>query len=365
MSLDYLKKLAKNAKKQLPLFVAQHQQPFTLADCQEFIARLAGYSSWQSAQKHAQKTARSVDDPLLAFYGYDWSKISVDEFLDFADQDRCRVNIHTSTTRNAIPIVRAFNEDQFRIERGVMLVNVAGEEGGKVLDQIFDDSMLRQPFAMTSFSRLSNRIGMTINPLDKMSTEECVSLFTALIHPVCSSKQLTCSQDALRLTLTGLSSGEALDIPTVREAVNRVICLANGGWSKGDEDFYATFPDEERHEDAHTFFAEYDEKIPLLLRPLDALLTRLSVPGLAKTLSPAWCELDGEWREEFMEIGEDGWLHTPVNGLQIVNVEFGGKELDYLGGALVIAKVLFAQRFNRYPSLLSGAPQLDIVFMQS
>lgn len=56
MSVEHLKKQSKNAQKLLPDFVRQHQPPYKLADCQQFIARLHGYPDWHAAQNNARES---------------------------------------------------------------------------------------------------------------------------------------------------------------------------------------------------------------------------------------------------------------------------------------------------------------------
>lgn len=59
MDLDRLKKRAKNLKKQLPAFVAEHGASPTLSACQELAARLEGLPSYHAAQQRAGSSADS------------------------------------------------------------------------------------------------------------------------------------------------------------------------------------------------------------------------------------------------------------------------------------------------------------------
>ena len=52
MSIDRLKKQAKNAQKLLEDFLAAHTPPFKLSDCQDLVARLNGYPDWFAAESN-------------------------------------------------------------------------------------------------------------------------------------------------------------------------------------------------------------------------------------------------------------------------------------------------------------------------
>lgn len=54
MSLDHLKKQAKNLKKVLPEFIREHPTGGALSDCQELVARVNGYPSWHAAVTRLQ-----------------------------------------------------------------------------------------------------------------------------------------------------------------------------------------------------------------------------------------------------------------------------------------------------------------------
>lgn len=60
MSIEHLKKQAKNLHRLLPEFLAKNPQPFSLSSCQELAARASGYPSWHAAST-ASKNARKAD----------------------------------------------------------------------------------------------------------------------------------------------------------------------------------------------------------------------------------------------------------------------------------------------------------------
>lgn len=64
MSIDHLKKQAKNLKRLWPEFATSHGEAPSLAACQELIARCSGYASW-----HAAVSARTASGGDVAKVG--------------------------------------------------------------------------------------------------------------------------------------------------------------------------------------------------------------------------------------------------------------------------------------------------------
>ena len=68
MSIDHLKKQAKNLHKLLPEFVQKHGLgTLKLSDCQELIAQINGYGSWHSAVNQGTRP-RFAQVVLTDFY---------------------------------------------------------------------------------------------------------------------------------------------------------------------------------------------------------------------------------------------------------------------------------------------------------
>lgn len=53
MSLDKMKKQAKNLQRLLPDFISEHPNELRLADCQELVARIHGFPNWHAASSRA------------------------------------------------------------------------------------------------------------------------------------------------------------------------------------------------------------------------------------------------------------------------------------------------------------------------
>lgn len=361
MSVDHLKKQAKNAKRLLPELFEQHLPPYSLAECQEFTAKLNGYPSWRVALETQRKKAIQRDDPIAAFYGYDWRKVSPDALVGLDDPALCQVTLHRLSPDEALTFLQSYRKPELGRSPPLVLINAAGEAGGQIIDRVFDDEELVKNFMMTSLATLSHRVGATINPVARLPAPNVAELLAAVIAPVGSAKQVQCSREALDLLLCGLDEAE-LDIPIIHRSVDRLINLSNGGWSKNDEDFYETFPDEDRHDEAHELIARYDEELPNLLRPLDALLTRLSAPGLDRTFSPRHCKESHEWRDEVFNIHDE--IGIGFHGLQMVHVDCGSELIDHLAALLVLAKVLSASRFHTEFILNDATPVIDVMLIQ-
>ena len=285
MPLKHLEKMAENAKQQLPGLVDSHKPPYSLAECQEFVAKLAGYPSWQVAERQNLRELAISDDPIMAFQEYDWHKIAMAPLLNLADPARCQITLHDRRPEDLGRFIeRCLAEAPHPWRPSLVLINKAGEAGSLAIDQaVFN----REPsptkfFGTISRSSLNNRRGMTFNPLGGMPAQACLDLFTGLLGPVATPDQLACCQAVLRLMLPR-PAPETLELATLQTAVCQLIGLATDNWPTDDEFFYDLFPDTSRHNSAHAFIRRYSEKLPALLRPLDTLLTRLGVPGLART----------------------------------------------------------------------------------
>lgn len=361
MSVDHLKKQAKNAKRLLAGLFEQHPPPYSLAECQELTAGLNGYPSWRIALESQRRKPIQRDDPIAAFYGYDWRKVSVKALAGLEDPARCQVNLLRLSPDEALTFLQSQRKPDLGRSTPFVLINAAGEAGGQIIDQVFDDKGLMTNFVMSSLTTLSHRIGATINPVAGLAAPKVAELFAAIIAHVGSAKQVKCSREALDLLLSGLEEDE-FDIPIIQRSVDRLINLSNGGWSKNDEDFYETFPDEDRHDEAHKLIACYDDELPSLLRPLDALLTRLAAPGLDRTFSPKLCKESHEWREEAFNIHDE--MGIAFHGLEMVNIDFGSDLIDHLAAHLVLAKVLYASRFHTEFGFTDDTPVIYVILIQ-
>lgn len=362
MSEDHLKKLAKNAKTLLPELLEKHHPPFSLAECQEFVARLSGYPSWHIASAALSNKPVLDDDPLALFYRYDWHKATLGPNIGLGDPEKCKVSVHHVLAQDAIEFIKEKCRSSRPIDHDLLVINAAGDDGGKIIDQLFDEGDLTRQAGALSLSTLSHRIGTTINPFAGLTSKKVAEVLTSIVSAVSSDAQRECCYKALDLLISGTPQNE-IDLPTIQSAVDKLICLANGGWSKNDEDFYETFPDTERHEEAHAFMERYFGSIPGLLRPLDALLTRLAVPGLAKAFSPRLCEADRESRDEFLSVDDGLW--DGFFGITIVNLDLGNEVLDHLAALLVMVKVFHASQFKSAHGFNGELAQIDVVWMRT
>ena len=363
MSADRLKKQAKNAQRHLPKFFEQHPPPYSLAESQELIARLHGYPSWRTALAAQHAKSSPGDDPIAAFYGYDWRQSSLAHCDGLDAPETCRVIETTASPAKTLDLLQAMGRSQPRRQNAVVVINSAGDAGGQVIDQIADQDELVRHFGISSFTNLSHRIGATINPIGGFPAALVSRLFDSLLAPITSMQQRECCQQALRLVLSQ-EAAAGRDLLEVQAAIDRLVCLSLGGWSKDDEDFYETFPDEDRHDAAHDFLARYGDKIPGLVRPLDALLTRLTAPGLDSAFNPRRCEAVGQWRDEVFDLSGPPSL-AEFRGLQMITVDFGSEVLNHLAALLVLAKLKFASRFHRGLFLSTEVPPtIEVIWMR-
>lgn len=65
MSLDKMKKQAKNLQRLLPDFVSQNPSELKLAHCQELVARIHGFPSWHAACAQATPQAQTPSQKIL------------------------------------------------------------------------------------------------------------------------------------------------------------------------------------------------------------------------------------------------------------------------------------------------------------
>lgn len=66
MSIDHLKKQAKNLKRLWPEFATSHGEAPSLAACQELIARCSGYASWHAAVSAKKASGEKLGEQPLA-----------------------------------------------------------------------------------------------------------------------------------------------------------------------------------------------------------------------------------------------------------------------------------------------------------
>lgn len=368
MSVDHFKKQAKNAKHHLPELFAKHPPPYSLTECQEFIALINGYPSWHIASKEAErKGVPPYDDPIAAFYGYDWRKSSLNGFPEVCRSATCRIEEKRLSSTEAWNYLMKRSKSPSDIGDGVILINQAGELGEELLDKLWDENReLPRPFSFIMTTGLSNRAGMTINPLEGFTAGQIGSLFSAILAPVASKTQVACCLAAIDLLLSGAPSGK-IDLLALHQQVNRLIRLGNDDPWMDDEWFYELFPDETRHDEANDFLAQHAETLSDLLRPLDALLTRLAVPGLDKAFNPRRCKELREARDVLFEVcGVNGSemeldLH---GGLHIVNLNLGSNVLDHLAALFVIAKLRVTSRFYVNRGFAEAPPLFELILMK-
>ena len=368
MSVDHFKKQAKNAKHHLPEIFAQHPPPYSLTECQEFIAKINGYPSWHIAAKEAgRKSASPSDDPIAAFYSYDWRKASLSSCCEFGESTACRIEEKQLSASEAWTYLM---EDAPSLQKSgipIVLINQAGDRGSKLLDKIYDEnSEFLERFPICSLTNLSSRGGATINPLEWFTVGEIVGLFRAILTPVATTKQTEACQKALDLLLSGIPSN-TIDLLTVQQSVSRLMRLAHGGWGKSNEDFYQTFPDDSRHEEANDFLDQHESRLPGLIRPLHAFLTRLAAPELDMTFNPRRCAEMKESRDEAFRIyGEkEGDLTFDIGaGLEVVNLSFGSEVLDHIAGLLVAAKIRGASNFYMPRSFIEEPSIIELIVVK-
>jgi len=369
MSVDHLKKQAKNAKHHLPDFIAQHSPPYALMECQEFVARINGYPSWHIAVKEAaHKAARPYDDPIAAFYSYDWRKSSLDGFMEVGNPTTCQIVEKRLSPAEAWSYLTEKSKSDPTGRNKVVLINQAGTAGGELLDKVYaENSGLAPHFSIITLTALSNRAGVMINPLDGLAADQITDLFGAILTPVASSEQLACCKDALNLLLSDVSPG-AIDLCGIQYSVDRLVRLAKGGWTKNDEDFLETFPDENRHEEARDFLDLHRQRLPDLVRPLDALLTRLAAPGLDTTFNPRRCREMGECRDEAFAIvggSEPEPLFDLFAELSVVDLGLGSDDLDHLAALFVTAKIRVASQWlSRSMAWGDETPKVELVLVK-
>lgn len=362
MSVDHLKKQAKTAKQLLLKLFERHPPPYSLAESQEFVAHIQGYPSWHIALKAQGRKSALSDDPIAAFYGYDWRQASLNGCTGLDDPTTCRVVETPMSPADAQAYLRNKGSAPLPMDDAIVVINSAGKVGRDSIDEMVARDALAKGFGMMSFVTISHRTGATINPVGGFSSAQVASLFCSLLDSVASPQQVVCCREALDLVLPQERTN-LLDLRTIQQAVDRLIRLAQGGWSKDDEDFYETFPVEDRHGEAHALVGRYGEKIPSLVRPLDALLTRLTVPGLDKAFDPGLCEAEGEGRDEAFDVGPEGFS-MGCHGLQFIDLNFGSDVLNHLAALLVLAKIRFASRFHQGFGLTEALPTIEVLWMR-
>lgn len=334
MSVDHLKKQAKNAKPQLAQLLGQ---PYSLAESQEFIARLHGYPSWHAALKAQEHKVAPMDD--LADDCYDWRQSSLEGCTGLGDPASCRITEVALPTAEAVAFIR--DHSPLKENQVLVAINATGEASGQLNDLLLDLSLRGGHFSVCSLASLTHRHSKhtTLDPFDGFSSAQVVSLFTALLSPFVSQQQLACCRDAVEL-LMPRKPLEGLDLPRILKALDRLVRMTVA--PSLARYLLELFPDEDRLEEAQAFITRYEDKIPGFVRPLEALLARLTALGL-DTINFS--------------------LHRA--GLNLIHVDFGSEILDHLAALLVMAKVRHRASSYRPTSLRRGPAQVDVIWLRA
>lgn len=342
MSIAQMKKRAKNAQHLLPDFIASHKPPYSLAECQAFVASLDGYPNWHAVETKLKSQPINKEDPLAAFYQYDWSKIQADTFLPLPnDMD---VQIHCCQSKQVERCMMERVKARGQQEVVLFVINTTTDSD---VDELFfaryGGEELRESISFQSciseFGSIGQYAGLSVNPLLGMEYEKASFSIYAMLEPLLSQRQKQCTKEALQL-LTELAALEIeeIEITSIYVRLVQLICLANGGKSKDvDLEFYDLFPEESMHDAATDFFERYGDNLPALLRPLDALLTRLESPGLVETLNP-WVSM--ETHAARAPLLDDSFSTPFSRGLHFINIDFGGATVNHIASLLVLMRIL-------------------------
>lgn len=334
MSLDHLKKQAKNAGELLDELFSTHPPPYTLAERQRLVARLAGYPSWHDAERaHGKRGDKPEDDPVADFYRYDWHRASLDinRLAGAAsERDIHVVEIEAPQVYGALKELVAHRHNL--VVQPAIIVNAAGRIGRDVHDRILNDEELIMQAGELSLSGLNHRRGTTIDLFKNLAPDQIAGAVSAILGTVASERQSECIDEVLRLLLAG---GLIKDLPALQAAVSELICLSSDDFAeRSDDDLWDLLGDaQDQWESAQRFLDRYRSHLSDLLRPLDACLTRLSVPGLDVTFSPRLAALRAEHRDECFP----DWGHLPA--INLVSLDFGNPMVDHLAALFVLIRI--------------------------
>lgn len=353
MSIEQIKKAAKNLQRLLPGFLEKHKPPFVLTAVQQLTCQMSGYPNMEVATSAMQRQDDETSDPMGRFYKYPWMEVDPSALMAcVTGRPRTEFKLDVVGRGQAMKWFETELEAWDRNSMTPLVVVVTAGGGGSDLVHDLSEGPFRNSknpiFHMTSFATLNQRTGITLNWLNGWALDDVKSVLKEMVRAVCSTNQFTACSSAIDVVVEqvdgDLPAPEVVDeeewapgrgaarlsVGALSAKLRALIALSEGGWSKHyPEDFASEFEDDDG-DPAPRFVAAYAEQdLRHLLAPLESLLVRLAALG------------DGEGHGSSLGYREhaDNLEFDTFGAAEFVMVEMESKRLDHAVAMAVLSKV--------------------------
>ncbi len=162
MSLDKLKKQAKNLQRLLPEFISEHPNELRLGDCQELVARIYGFPNWHAASVRALANeppppmARGVVPTVVVLpISIDAVVEEVVEYTEAGGEKRPREHTHLRIETNSAIDAEISKLDDFMETSGWRDWEVPPVELSERMLRLCEQLIARQPAFLDGHAHLA------------------------------------------------------------------------------------------------------------------------------------------------------------------------------------------------------------------
>jgi len=356
MSIEQIKKAAKNLQRLLPAFIEKHQPPYALTALQQLVCQMNGYANMELATAAQSRQSDDGTDALGRFYRYPWMEIDPGAILRcVTPRPKTRINLTVLPVGSAAKWIDSQEaSDPMKGSSALIIIVAAGEEGQALVDTRLEQ-LDRSPrgkslmdFGSVRFSTVSQRVGITLNWLSGWDLASVKAVLKEMVKSSCSAKQHEACCKVVDVivdqvdndlpeaepddeTSSFLRGSARITVEALSEKLEALIAVSEGGWSEHtSEDFAAEFNDD-RDGQASKLIMDYSETdLRQLVGPLESLLARVAALGGNDRFSSSMGYREGA---DNMDFG------TFYGGAVVVTVDMETKRLDHVVAMALLSKI--------------------------
>ena len=369
MSIEQIKKSAKNLQRLLPAFVEKNRPPYPLTSMHQLVCQMNGYPNMEVAHASAERQEDDGRDAISRFYRYPWMEVDPNRVLSSL-KGTAGITLRFAVVASA-DAVEWFRREIAGISQGEALIVIAAAASGGH-DPVGDikrfidasDRTTGPRFAMSSFAHLSQRVGLAVNWFYDWSPEDVKSVLKEIVRPACSKNQFAACDRTIDLIVdqadrdlppvetddddSELVLSARFDISVLANKLCSLLALSNRGWSKDHNIDLASEFDDDDDDPAPKLLSDYDSQdLVNLLGPLESLLVRLSALDNGTRCTTF---LGFRPHVDNLEFG------TAFGAVNFVTVDMGSKRLDHIMSIAVLAKAAATiEDPSRFPNESSRA----------
>lgn len=386
MTIEQIKKSAKNLQRLLPEFLRAHNPPFSLTDLQRLVSQMAGYRNMEVAAAALKLKDEDGHDAMGSFYHYPWMDIDPAEVLGtikYGTKVAIEMTVvdiasaNTWFTRRHEAFDKAYGNEWPGSRVGLLAIVSAGDAGTSLIDKLSRHDQVRDvkeslayKYGELSFCTLSQSVGITVNWLNRWAIEDVAGVLKTMVRPVCSEAQRKACYaliDVVVAAVDGEAGSEAPDedsveggsarisVPALSSKLQALLALSEGGWTKnwsdGLDDEFGDFDGP-----ASVLLNQYAKAdLRALARPLESLLVRLAALETGSEHATSLGCREGMDNVDF-SYGSD-------YGLRFVSVEMGSSRLDHVMAMAVLSKFAATVRTESRLFPEEKEPPLQVVLI--